>query len=178
MRIWKDVEKLFGDKGACGGCWCMHWRLTKKEFEQKKGDGNRTAFRRIVKGKAQTGIIAYENKNPVGWIAFAPREHYTKLETSRILQPVDDKPVWSVVCFFVDKNHRRKGLTVEMLKEAAKHAKKNGGKILEGYPIEPNTDNYVPAFAYTGLASAFKKAGFTEAARRSETRPIMRKELK
>lgn len=175
---WKDVENLFGDRGACGGCWCMHWRLSRKDFEEKKGEGNRIALKRLVKGKAQTGIIAYDQKSPVGWIAFAPREQYPKLETSRVLKAVDDKPVWSVVCFFIEKNYRRKGLTVELLKEAEKHARKNGARILEGYPIEPKTENYAPVFAFTGLAAAFRKAGFTEAARRSETRPVMRKVLR
>ncbi len=174
---WKDIEILFGEHGACAGCWCMYWRESHKVFDQKKGEGNRIAFKRLVKGKEQTGIVAYDKKTPVGWIAFAPREQYARLETSKILKAVDDKPVWSVVCFFIEKNHRRKGLTVELLNEAAKHTKKNGGKILEGYPIDPDTDNYAPVFAYTGLASAFRKAGFTEAARRSDKRPIMRKIL-
>jgi GNAT superfamily N-acetyltransferase len=175
---WKDIEVLFGERGACAGCWCMYWRQSHKEFDQKKGEGNRIALKRLVKGKAQTGIIAYDNKIPVGWIAFAPREQYPRLESSRILKPVDEKPVWSVVCFFIEKKYRRQGLTVGLLNEAVKYTKKNGGKILEGYPIEPGTDNYAPAFAYTGLASAFKKAGFEEAARRSDTRPIMQKVLK
>ena len=175
---WGDLEKLFGERGACGGCWCMFWRESRKEFETKKGEGNRTAFRRIVKGKGQTGIIAYDEKNPIGWIAFAPREHYPKLATSKILKPVDDKPVWSVTCFFINREYRKKGLTIELLKEAEKIAKKNGGRILEGYPIDPKTKNYAPVFAYTGLASAFRQAGFKEIERRSETRPIMRKKIK
>lgn len=174
---WKDIEVLFGAHGACAGCWCMYWRQSHKEFDQKKGQGNRIALKRLVKGKTQIGIIAYENKVPVGWIAFAPREQYIRFESSRILKPVDEKPVWSVVCFFVEKSHRRKGLTIGLLNEAAKYTKKNGGRILEGYPIDSQTDNYAPAFAYTGLASAFRKAGFKEAARRSATRPIMRKIL-
>jgi GNAT superfamily N-acetyltransferase len=175
---WKDIEKLFGERGACAGCWCMYWRQSGKEFNEKKGEGNRVALKRLVKGKAQTGIIAYDKKIPVGWIAFAPREQYRRLESSKILKEVDGKPVWSVVCFFVDKNYRKKGVTVELLREAGRHAKKNGGRILEGYPIDPKTKNYAPVFAYTGLASAYRKAGFTEVARRSETRPIMRKILK
>ncbi len=175
---WKDIETLFGDRGACAGCWCMYWRQPHKDFDQKKGEGNRVALKRLVKGKAQTGIVAYDKKVPVGWIAFAPREQYVRLESSRILKPVDEKPVWSVVCFFIDKNHRRKGLTVELLKEAGKYAKKNGAKIMEGYPIDPKTKNYAPVFAYTSLASAFTKAGFTEVVRRSETRPVMRMMLK
>ena len=175
---WRDLEKLFGKRGACGGCWCMFWRESGKEFKERQGEGNKTALKRLVKGRAQTGIIAYDEKNPVGWIAFAPREEYRRLETSKILQRIDDKSVWSVVCFFVNKNYRRKGLSIELLNEAGKYAKKNGGKILEGYPIDPKTKNYAPVFAYTGLASAYRKADFSEVARRSETRPIMRKILK
>lgn len=175
---WRELETLFGEKGACGGCWCMWWRISRKEFEAKKGDGNKTALKRLVKGNVQTGIIAYDEKKPVGWIAFAPREHYFKLETSKILKPVDDKPVWSVTCFFINKDYRRKGLTVELLREAEKFARKNGGKILEGYPIDPKTKNYAPVFANTGLFSAFRQAGFQEVERRSATRPIMRKVLK
>ncbi len=174
---WGDLETLFGKRGACGGCWCMWWRIPRKEFEAKKGDGNRTALKRLVKGKAQTGIIAYDEKKPVGWIAFAPREQYYKLDTSKILKPIDNKPVWSVTCFFIDKNYRRKGLTVELLREAGKFAKKNGGRILEGYPIDPKTENYAPVFANTGLVSGFRQAGFQEVERRSATRPIMRKVL-
>ncbi len=174
---WKDVETLFGDRGACAGCWCMYWRQSHKVFDEKKGEGNRVALKRLVKGKAQTGIVAYDKKVPIGWIAFAPREQYIRFESSRILKAIDERPVWSVVCFFIDKNYRRKGLTVELLKEAEKYAKKNGAKIIEGYPVDPKTKNYAPVFAYTGLASAFKKAGYTEVARRSETRPIMRRIL-
>ncbi|HSD62638.1 MAG TPA: GNAT family N-acetyltransferase [Ignavibacteriaceae bacterium] len=174
---WGDLKKLFGEKGACGGCWCMWWRISRKDFETKKGEGNFTALKRLVKGNSQTGIIAYDEKKPVGWIAFAPREHYFKLETSKILKPVDDKPVWSVTCFFINKDYRRKGLTIELLKEAEKFTRKNGGRILEGYPIDPKTKNYAPVFANTGLASAFRQAGFKEVERRSETRPIMRKVL-
>lgn len=177
LEKWGDLQTLFGKRGACGGCWCMWWRISRKEFEEKKGDGNRIALKRLVKGNAQTGIIAYDDKKPVGWIAFAPREHYLKLETSKILQPVDEKPVWSVSCFFIDKDYRRKGLTIELLREAEKFARKNGARILEGYPIDSKTKNYAPVFANTGLVSAFRQAGFQEVERRSATRPIMRKVL-
>lgn len=175
---WGDLETLFGKRGACGGCWCMWWRSSRKEFEAKKGEGNRNALKRLVKGNVQIGIIAYDQKKPVGWISFAPREHYLKLGSSKVLKPVDDKSVWSVSCFFINKDYRRKGLTVELLREAEKYAKKNGARILEGYPIDTKDKNYAPAFANTGLVSAFRQAGFQEVERRSATRPIMRKVLK
>jgi GNAT superfamily N-acetyltransferase len=87
---------------------------------------------------------------------------------------VDEKPVWSVVCFFVAKPFRQKGMSIAMLKAAAEYARKKGAKIVEGYPIEPKKGKMPDVFAYTGLVSAFKQAGFKEVLRRSETRPIMR----
>ncbi|MCK6540381.1 MAG: GNAT family N-acetyltransferase, partial [Anaerolineales bacterium] len=95
----------------------------------------------------------------------------------RVLKPVDDQEVWSVTCFYVARKHRRKGITVELLKAAVKHVKSQGGRIVEGYPVE--TENDMPApFVYTGTASAFKKAGFEEVARNSPTRPIFRYVIK
>jgi GNAT superfamily N-acetyltransferase len=95
----------------------------------------------------------------------------------RILKPVDEQPVWSVVCFFVAKGYRRQGVTVGLLKAAAAYARQHGAQILEGYPEDPKKDKVPDVFAFTGLCGAFRKAGFSEVARRSETRPIMRLQL-
>lgn len=171
---WADLEKLFGKHGAYGGCWCMWWRLNRSEFMKQKGEGNRKALKAIVDSGEIPGILAYANGEPAGWCSVAPRERYPTLERSRVLKRVDDKPVWSIVCFFVTKQFRHKGVTVALLKSAIEHVKKHGGKIIEGYPVEPKKGYTPDAFAYTGLASAFRKAGFAEVLRRSETRPIVR----
>jgi hypothetical protein len=86
---WSDLEELFGERGACGGCWCMFWRLPRKEFDAGKGAGNKRALKKIVKDSNQPGIIAYVGKEPVGWCSVAPREQFIALERSRILKPVD-----------------------------------------------------------------------------------------
>jgi GNAT superfamily N-acetyltransferase len=171
---WGDLERLFCERGACGGCWCMWWRLTHSEFMKQRGEGNRKALKNIVDSGKVPGILAYIEDQPVGWCAIAPRETFSKLSRSRILKPVDDKPVWSVVCFFIDKTFRRKGISVRLLKAAVEHAEEEGGRIVEGYPVEPGKGRTPDPFAYTGLSSAFRKAGFVEVERRSETRPIMR----
>jgi GNAT superfamily N-acetyltransferase len=175
---WRDLETLFGERGACGGCWCMWPRLKRSPYEQQKGQGNKKAFKKIVASGEIPGILAYAGGQPVGWCALAPRETYLVLENSRILQRVDDQPVWSVTCFFVAKPFRRQGMTVALLRAAVEHAKKRGARIVEGYPVEPKKGKTADAFAWTGLASAFRQAGFVEVLRRSETRPIMRKEIK
>jgi GNAT superfamily N-acetyltransferase len=171
---WTDLETLFGKQGACGGCWCMWWRLKRSEFNQSKGEGNRQAFQSIVESGDVPGLLAYAGGQPVGWCAVAPREAYPALERSRILKRVDDQPVWSVTCFFVAKPYRRKELTVLLLRAAVEHARGQGAFNLEGYPQDPGEGNQPAPFVFTGLASAFKKAGFVEVARRSAKRPIMR----
>jgi len=171
---WGDLETLFGERGACGGCWCMWWRLKRSEFNQNKGENNRKAFQDIVKAGEVPGLLAYAGDQPVGWCAVAPRESYPALERSRILKRVDDQPVWSVTCFFIAKPYRRKGLTVLLLHAAIEYTRSQGAAILEGYPVDPGEDELPAPFAFTGLAPAFKKAGFVEVARRSTKRPIMR----
>jgi len=171
---WTDFETLFGERGACGGCWCMFWRLTRKEFESQKGEGNRKAMKTIIKAGKIPGILGFSQDRPVAWCSVAPRDQFSALDRSRILKPVDNLPVWSISCFFVEKKYRRKGLSIQMIKAAVDYVKKNGGSVVEAYPVEPKKDKMADAFAWTGLASAFIKAGFKECARRSATRPIMR----
>jgi GNAT superfamily N-acetyltransferase len=172
---WRDLEQLFGERGACGGCWCMFWRLPRREWDARRGAGNKRALKKIVSsGGIAPGIIAYLGKEPIGWCAVAPREHYIRLEGSRILKPVDDQPVWSISCLYINKIYRRKGVSTQLLKGAVEFATKHGARIVEGYPVEPMTDKMPDPFLWHGVPSAFKAAGFKEVARRSETRPIMR----
>lgn len=149
-KRWKDFEKLFGEKGACAGCWCMYWRIRRKEYDSLRGAGTKRKMKNLIENGTIPGILTYQY----------------------------DKPVWSVVCFYINKNYRRKGLTVELLKAAKKYVKIKKGKIIEGYPVEPKSGKTADAFAWTGLASAFLKTGFKEVERRSEKRPIMRFILK
>ena len=152
----------------------MYWRLQHGEFERQKGEQNRLAFRTIVESNELPGVLADDGHEPVGWCAVAPRERFVRLERSRILKPVDDRSVWSVVCFFVERSYRRRGVSRLLLRAAVDLASSRGAKIVEGYPVEPKKAKTPAAFAWTGLAAAFRSAGFTEVARRSETRPIMR----
>ena len=172
---WADLELLFGERGACGGCWCMWWRLSQKEFEASKGEANRRAFKKLVAGGNTPGILAYREQQPVGWCAVEPRQAYPRFERSRILKPVDEQQVWSVTCFFIHRSARRQGLSVALLGQAAQHVAQRGGSILEGYPVDK--EDSPPVFVWTGTASAFRKAGFSEVARRSPTRPIMRMQV-
>ena len=175
---WSDLEALFGERGACGGCWCMFWRLTRKQWDAQRGEANRQALRKIVNaGRAAPGILAYVGKEPIGWCAIAPREQYVALERSRILKPVDDKPVWSISCLFVKKSYRRQGISSELARASVAFAARHGARVVEAYPIQPTMDKMPDPFLWHGVPAAFAAAGFKEVARRSKTRPIMRFEI-
>ena len=171
---WNDLETLFGEKGACGGCWCMYWRLSQSTFQKQQGQKNKHDLKLLVETNTIPGLLAYIDNKPVGWISLGPREVYSRLEHSRILKRVDEQAVWSIVCFFVDKAYRRSGVTVQLLKSAIEYAKVHNARIIEGYPVDSKGKKQTDVFVYTGLASSFLKAGFKEVIRRSEKRPIMR----
>lgn len=171
---WGDLEVLFGARGACGGCWCMAWRLAPKVFRTAKGDGNRNALRSLVRTGPPPGVLAYAEGEPVGWCAVAPRSEYARLTNSKVLAPVDGAPVWSISCLFVTQSNRRKGLSAMLVRAAAEFAFSQGATVVEGYPTDTQGKDQPAPFVWTGLPSAFLKAGFVEVARRSATRPIMR----
>jgi len=174
---WGDMEELFGERGACGGCWCMAWRLSRADYEAGKGAPNRQVLRQLVTSGRRPGVLAYLGRKPVAWCAVAPREQYSYLGRSRVLSPVDDRRVWSISCLFVLRPFRRKGISVRLLHAAAELAGKQGARIVEGYPVKPAMAKTPDPFLWTGIPSSFERAGFTEVARRSRTRPIFRLEL-
>jgi GNAT superfamily N-acetyltransferase len=170
---WPDLEALFSEHGVQNGCWCMYWRIPRAECQRNYGEGNKQALKRIVESGIVPGILAYHDKKPVGWCSVAPREDFPVLGRSPTLKPVDDKPVWSIVCFFVSKHYRRGGLTRLLIKAAIQYAFEQGASIIEAYPIDPRA-KYIEYERYSGLTTTFAKAGFKEVLRRSDRKPIMR----
>lgn len=152
----------------------MHWRLKAADFVKQRGEANRKAMQQLVKTGPPPGVLAMIDGGAVGWCAVAPRAQYLRFQNSKLLQPVDDQPVWSITCFFIDKAYRRQGFSVKLLKAAAAFAFENGATVVEAYPVDPPGRHYTDVFAWTGIASAFVQTGFTEVARRSEKRPVMR----
>ena len=173
---WKDLQTLFGPHGACAGCWCMWFRLPRREWVAGKGDGNKRALAKLLRMGTEPGIIAYAGGKPVGWVALAPREEYVRLASSRTLKPIDERPVWSVSCFFIARAHRGQGLMTELIDAAADFARKRGATLLEGYPANPSKRTS-DTFLYTGTRSAFVRAGFAVAARPSKAAVVMRRAL-
>lgn len=171
---WPDLVRLFGERGAIDGCWCMWWRQSSAEYKAGRGASNREAMQRITESGAVPGLLAYVDGEPAGWCAVAPREEYPRVKRSRTVKPIDDQPAWAVVCFFTDRKHRGTGLGSVLLRAAVERAVEHGARIVEGYPVDPGGGRSDPGAGFHGFVSTFRAAGFEEVARHAEKRPIMR----
>lgn len=172
---WGKFVQLFGDRGACGNCWCMYYRLSKTMFnEGKVEEGNKRAIKDIVWAGRPAGLLGMIEGQAVAWCAFAPREDFIKLKSSRVHKPIDDKPVWSIPCFFIEKNFRRLGVSTELLRQVIIYAKNTGIKILEAYPAIPTKEKLPDSFLWIGLYKSFERAGFKIVDNSSKNRPMVR----
>lgn len=142
-----------------------------------RGEQNKRALKSLVDGGYVPGLIGYEDGSPVGWISLSPREDYAKLRRSPVMKPVDDRPVWSIVCFFVDRRARGRGVSEALLEAATDYARSQGVTLLEAYPVDKK-ERSDPDFMFFGAKSMYDKAGFEEVARRKETRPVVRKAIR
>jgi GNAT superfamily N-acetyltransferase len=156
----------------------MYWRSRRADCQRNYGDGNKRAFKALVDSGRTTGFLAYHGRRPVAWCAVAPRKEFPVLERSRTLKPIDDKPAWSITCFFVSKPYRRAGMTGALIREAVRFAAKRGARMIEAYPLENETTNLLPYERYMGIKSTYIRAGFKVAAQRSARRSIMRYSIK
>ena len=155
----------------------MLWRRTAKEMDTATGDENRALMKQRFEEEQPPGLIARLGEKPIGWISVDRREAFPRMNSSKILKPLDHEPVWAATCFMVVKEHRRTGLPTKMLEAAGAFVRKNDGVMLEGYPIDTPNEKYPPVYAWTGFAESFRTAGFEEVERRSPTRPIMRRRV-
>jgi GNAT superfamily N-acetyltransferase len=165
-----DLACFSEQHGKFRYCSCMRWRLRSIDFGRSTKESRVAALERLVRDGKPTGVLAYLDREPVGWCSVAPRESYQGLERYRALARIDDQPVWAVVCFFVDRRFRQRGLTLALLKAALAYAHSEGAKIVEGYPVAPGSRLYT----YMGSPATFRSAGFHDVTPPGPTRSIMR----
>jgi GNAT superfamily N-acetyltransferase len=171
---WPDLVELF-DRPIVRTCFCMFYRKT--GTGTGVGPENRKAMKALVNQATVPGLIGYEDGVPVAWVSLGPREDYAKLRRSPVMKPVDDRPVWSIVCFFVDKGARGRGLSERMLRAAVDYARSCGATLVEAYPVDKEERSH-PDSMFFGAKSMYDRAGFREVVRRRSTRPVVRKALR
>jgi GNAT superfamily N-acetyltransferase len=176
---WDDLVALFDLPGGSivRGCWCMFYRRSGAvSVSAAAAPDNKEQLHQLVRGGRVPGLVGYLDESPVGWISLGPRTDYAKLRRSPIMKPVDDQEVWSVVCTFVAKRHRGKGLQHRLLGAAIDHAQQRDVAVLEAYPVDKPERSH-DDFMFFGSRSLYEAAGFTEVVRRSPTRVVMRRTL-
>jgi GNAT superfamily N-acetyltransferase len=184
-----DLAALFGQGGDPRWCWCS-WFRTAEGWPAKRDDRvahNRAILEDAVHGLARErrapGLVAYRDGEAVGWVSLGPRDDYQRLERSTVLRRLDDKPVWSIVCFVVGKTSRGQGIAKALLAAAMDYAREHGATLLEAYPTDTHGKRVLAAYAYTGTLGMFEKAGFSVAAVRrfnekSPEHPIVRRRVR
>lgn len=177
---WPIIEQLFGENGACGGCWCMYWRVPRggKLWDESKGEKNRRAFRKLVTAGNVHGCIAFHGNDPVGWCCVGPRGDFPRIERTKTLATDWDERTWSAPCFYIRSAWRGHGVATALLKEAVKLARKLGAKQLEAYPVEPKSVDKIPAaFAWTGVPRMFEACDFVQITPPDRSRHVFAREF-
>ena len=170
---WADIATLF-DRPVVRTCFCQFYR---KSGDTGLGRSNRDAMQALIDRGTVPGLIGYQDGVPIAWASHGPREEYGRLQRKSMLKPVDDRPVWSIVCFFVPREARGRGIGRKMLRAAVDYARSRGARLIEAYPVdrEGRSD---PEGMFVGAKSMFAAAGFREVARRTSARPVMRRGLR
>ena len=176
---WGDIASLFERPGPRGGtpipsqCWCQYWHTRGREYWDRQGAANRGRLEEQLRDRVAPALVAYADDQAVGWCRLGPRDSFERLVHSKKLAPVDDEPVWSVVCFYVDPSAKRQGVASALLEAAAGLARERSASILEGYAVRPRHPNID---SYTGYLPMFQAAGF-ERVGEGGRRTIVRRRL-
>ena len=161
---WPVIEALFGANGACGGCWCMWWRVPMggKAWDAAKGVPNREAFRALVQSGRASGVLAFDGDRPVGWCAVGPRADFPRLERSKALARAWSDTTWSINCLYVPARERGRGVATALVEAAVALAFESGAREIEAYPqaVRPG-QRQAGAFVWTGVPVLYARAGFT-----------------
>lgn len=183
-----DLATLFEQGGDPRWCWCAYFRIRGFDFSSGGKARHRSALeeaaaKNVAEGRAP-GLVAYRDGEAVGWVSVGPREDYERLAHSKILAPIDDKPVWSIVCFVVGRRARGQGIANALLKAAITYARDHGATMLEAYPVEvPKGTRIGSGEVFKGTVAMFEGAGFKVVERRQSNsttpvRPIVRRALR
>ncbi|GIL01582.1 MAG: GNAT family acetyltransferase [Alphaproteobacteria bacterium] len=173
---WPDVVTVFADCADGRRCWCAYWYLPNRDFKAGWGEANRATLEREVLAGAEPGLLAYVDGEPAAWALVGPRDRFDRLNRSKALAPVDDRPAWAVACFIVRRKFRRQGLTRDLIAAAVDFARRRGARLIESYPVDA-AGKLASWDLFLGPIAAFRELGFAEVARRLPRRPILRLEL-
>ncbi len=169
-NLWPALEDLFGERGACNGCWCMYWRIG-GAYRKQPADANKRAFQEDVENGPPPGLLAFEGHRAIGWCQLTPRDALPWLDRTWRLRRVDEESVWAISCFYIRIGYRRRGVTAALIDAAVNAARRARAPAIEAYPLD---SALTPSASSTGYVTTFARAGLRVVARHTPPRPIMR----
>jgi GNAT superfamily N-acetyltransferase len=180
----EDFADVINKNRRANHCWCLSHRLQAKEIEELGGDGpdqRERAMRRLCEREHPPGVVTYLDGEPVGWCSIGPRAEIPRLAASKLIRPVDDVPVWSIICVVVRSGFRKRGVTAAMLEGALEYARSQGAPAVEAHPVDP-PGRMDLTMAFVGTRAMFERAGFevvgtTDAVASKMPRLVMRRDL-
>ena len=183
-ETWDALAQLFREGGDPRWCWCQHWRLRSKDMAAAKVPQLRQRLQHQARYDLAPGLVPFDGARAVGWVSLGPRTDFERIVRSRVIPTIDDRPVWSIVCFAVSTSARGQGVARTLLDAAVAYARECGADALEAYPVAIDDGEPIhPDAAFTGTLPMFEQAGFSVVADRasdpssSHQRVVVRREL-
>jgi ribosomal protein S18 acetylase RimI-like enzyme len=180
-----DLASLFEEGGDPKWCWCTYFRVRGRDWSNSTRAGNRAELGMLAeRADIAPGLIGYRDSRAVGWVSLGPRDGFDRIVHSKVIPKIDERPVWSIVCFAVSASARERGIGRALLDAAVAFARNAGAEAVEAYPIDLAAGETIPAeSAFGGTVSMFRKAGFEVVAERASDpskvhpRVVVRREL-
>lgn len=181
-RTLSDFEKLAVKQGHC---WCMYYQrprpLSQDIPREERRAMNKKDKETLVRQGRSHAILVYDGKTPVGWCQYGSKDELPRIDAGRnyrkIGSPEGAEKLWRITCFFVDKDYRGKGIAKMALKTALESIKKQGGGIVEAYPVVSKKMAAVPEWRWFGTPSMFRREGFRTVAPLGTSGVLMRKRI-
>jgi len=181
---WVDFEDLFSRGNGWDFCWCMHHhrcRPLPKSEKLRRAERGRANYpdkkALVMKGRSH-GILVYHNGEAVGWCQYGRAEELPRIDDDRNysgLAEGDTSKLWRITCFVVDKRYRRRGVGSRAIEAALASIKRQGGGLVEGYPVVDWQGASFGNVSTHGTVSMFRKHGFKRVAQFGPRNVLMRR---
>ena len=177
----EDFADVINPNRRTTHCWCLSHRLRAKDIEELGKGDREQAMRRLCEREHPPGVVTYLDGTPVGWCNIGPRAEIPRLARSKLIRPIDDVPVWSIICVVVRGGYRKQGVIAHLIEGAVEYAASRGAPAVEAYPVDPQ-GRMDTTMAFVGTRSMFDRAGFelvgtTDAVASKLPRLIMRRSV-
>ena len=163
-ETWQAFDDLvIRHNGIFGGCYCIAFHPDGPERGQGK-EANRVLKQRLVsEGRAHAALVM-DGDEAIAWAEYGTPEELPSIHHRKQYDAEKDAdPDYRITCVFVDRRHRRHGLTELAITGALELIAQAGGGRVESYPhdLTDQTKKMSSSFLYNGTRRLYERLGFT-----------------